>query len=132
MFSPQPQIPLKTYPAAVSRWFGSVPLGSTCENVCVSSIVWLWSCAESIRNGLIASGCLASAVIVPAASPSLREVPYAVASAVGLAQARLISSTSYCSSAVGKATDNIRRSSSRSTEAAAASPTRAARMSRWV
>ena len=66
-----------------------------------SIIHWLWRRAASVTYGLIASGAFAAVPIVPGARPSFRSIPNRAASASGFARARLISSTSNCSTAVG-------------------------------
>jgi hypothetical protein len=83
------------------RWRGLVPPEPVWLKVSVeiSQVEWVRAAWVSWRLG--ARGCFGAVEMVPAVRPSLRATPRRVASAVGLARARLRSSRAYCSSAEG-------------------------------
>src|SRR3954454_21473804 len=115
MFSPQPQEPVKLYPAAAIRSPGSEPLAPVWLKGSLSIIHWLWPRAPSVRLGLTASGCLGAVEIVSLdGTPSFRAMPNRDASPAGADRARLISSIMYCSRSLGATAESSRRDSRRS------------------
>lgn len=59
-FSPQVQLPVNWYPAAVMRSPGELPPAPVCERVWLATIQSLWALAASISRGLKARGCFAA------------------------------------------------------------------------